>query len=402
MRKLILSLTLVALTTLAFGQKKVVRSAERSLKKGDYPEALTNIDAALQDAETGQDPNTHMVKGKIKTMMFETDESNDESTVATGREAYSAFERAMELDGNDRNSKIGKEIYKDVIPGMPENLMGQGVMRLKTTSLQKAIDKYEEDDLELAHSFFALAADIDPADTSIVFNAGYTANMIENHDAAKRYFTQLIEDEDYNKLNAYYFLIQIASGVEQDQEEAYRLVNQARADYPDDKGLQEFEIQLLLQLDKMDEALASIEEALAADPEDTAIRLRYGYLKEQAGDLEGALQEYKKTVESDPEFFEGNYYTGAIYLDRARAIITQVNNLADEEWEKRSDAMLKEADELYQSSVPYFTKASELKPENTEILEILFQIHTRLDNKAKAEEYNQRLITLLGPDWMEG
>lgn len=402
MRKLILSLTLAALTTVAFGQKKVVRSAERSLKKGDYQEALTDIDAALQDAETGQDPNTHMVKGKIKTMMFEADESNDESTVATGREAYAAFERAMQLDGNDRNSKIGKEIYKDVLPGMPENLQGEGIMRLKLQSLEKAIERYEEDDLELAHSFFSLAADIDPADTSIVFNAGYTANMIENHDAAKKYFAQLIEDEDYNKLNAYYFLIQIASGVDQDQDEAYRLVNEARAVYPDDKGLQEFEIQLLLQLDKMDEALASIESALESDPNDTAIRLRYGYLKEQSGDLEGALEEYKKTVEVDPDFFEGNYYTGAIYLDRARGIITEVNNLADEEWEKKSDSMLKEADDLYKNSVPYFTKASELKPENTEILEILFQIHTRLDNKAKAEEYNQRLIAILGPDWMEG
>lgn len=402
MRKLILSLTLVALTTVAFGQKKVVRSAERSFKKGEYQEALTNIDAALQDAETGQDPNTHMVKGKIKTMMFETDENNDESTVATGREAYAAFERAMELDGNNVDSKIGKEIYKDVLPGMPENLQGEGIMRLKATSLDKAIERYEEDDMDLAHSFFALAADIDPADTSIVFNAGYTANMIENHDAAKKYFTQLLEDEEYNKLNAYYFLIQIASGVEQDQEEAYRLVNEAREVYPDDKGLQEFEIQLLLQLDKMDEALASIENALESDPNDTAIRLRYGYLKEQSGDLEGALEEYKRTVETDPDFFEGNYYTGAIYLDRARSIITEVNNLADEEWEEKSDSMLKEADDLYKNSVPYFTKASELKPENTEILEILFQIHTRLNNEAKAEEYNQRLISILGPDWMEG
>ena len=402
MRKLILSLTLVALTTVAFGQKKVVRSAERNLKRGNHQEALTDIQAALQDADTGEDPNTHMVKGKIKTMMFEADSSNTESTVETGREAFSAFERAMMLDGNDKSSKIGKEIYKDVLPGMPANLQGEGVMRLKQTSLDKAIERYEDDDMELAHEFFALAADIDPADTSIVFNAGYTANMIENHEAAKKYFTQLLDNEDYDKLNAYYFLIQIASGIDKDQDEAYRLVNQAREIYPTDKGLQEFEIQLLLQLDKMDEALASIESALESDPDDTAIRLRYGYLKEQSGDMEGALEEYKRTVETDPDFFQGNFYTGAIYLDKARGIITDVNNLPDEEWEKRSGPMLKEADELYEKAVPYFTKASELEPENTEILEILFQIHTRLDNKEKADEYDQRLQALLGPDWMEG
>ncbi|MBS9524596.1 tetratricopeptide repeat protein [Litoribacter ruber] len=402
MRKLILSLVLVAFATGAFAQKKVVRSAERNFKKGQYEEALTDIEAALQSEETGDDPNTHMVKGKIKTMMFEQDENNNQETVSTGRNAYDSFEKAMELDGNDKSSKIGKEIYKEVLPGMPENLQGEGILRLKAASLEKAIERYEEDDMELAHEFFSLAADIDPADTSMVFNAGYTANMIEKYEPAKKYFTQLLDDEEYNKLNAYYFLIQIATSVDEDQEEAYRLVSEAREEYPTDKGLQEFEIQLLLQLDKMDEAMASIEKALEEDPNDTAIRLRYGYLKEQSGDLEGALEEYKKTVESDPEFFEGNFYAGAIYLDKARTIIADVNNLPDDEWEAKSDDMLKEADGYYESSIPYFTKASELQPENTEVLEILFQIHTRLKNTEKAEEYDQKLQELLGPDWMEG
>jgi len=402
MRKLVLSLVLVAFATVAFGQKKVVRSAERNLKKGQYEEALSDIETALQDESTGDDSKTYMVKGKIKTMMFETDENNDEGTVETGRTAYDAFDTALDKEGRDKSSKIGKEIYQEVIPGMPENLMGQGIMRLRQASLEKAIERYEEDDMELAHEFFALVADIDPSDTSNVFNAGYTANMVDKHDRAKKYFSQLLEHEEYNKLNAYYFLIQIASSVDEDQDEAYRLVSEAREEYPEDKGLQEFEIQLLIQLDKMDEAMASIEEALEEDPDDTAIRLRYGYLKEQSGDLEGALEQYKKSVESDPDFYEGNYYAGAVYLDKARGIISEVNNLPDEEWEAKSDKMLAEADELYENAVPYFERASELQPENTEVLEILFQIHTRLKNTAKAEEYDQRLQELLGPDWMEG
>jgi tetratricopeptide (TPR) repeat protein len=176
----------------------------------------------------------------------------------------------------------------------------------------------------------------------------------------------------------------------------------AREDYPEDKGLAEFEIQLLLQLDKMDEAMTSIESALQNDPDNPAIRLRYGYLKEKSGDMDGALDEYKKTVQADPEFFEGNYYAGAIYLDKARNIITEVNNLSDDEWEDKSGDMLAEADNLYEEALPYFTRASELQPDNTDIMEILFQIHTRLKNEEKAEEYNKKLSEKLGPDWMEG
>ena len=210
-----------------------------------------------------------------------------------------------------------------------------------------------------------------------------------------------MDNEEYNKLNAYYFLIQIASSEDKDQEEAYRLVTEARKVYPDDKGLAEFEIQLLLQLDKLDEAMASIKEALETDPENTAIRLRYGYLKEQSGDLDGALEEYRKTVETDPEFFEGNYYAGAVYLDQAREIINEVNDLSDQEWESKSEGLLAKADSLYEEAIPYFTKASELQPENTEILKILHSVHVRLKNESKAQEYDMKLRELIGPDWAE-
>ncbi|HLT06551.1 MAG TPA: tetratricopeptide repeat protein [Cyclobacteriaceae bacterium] len=399
MRKLILSLALVGIATVAFGQKKVVKSAERNLNRGNLQEAYTEVQAALQDAETGNQSDTYLLKGKIEAKMFAADSSNTEETLSLGRTAYGSFQKTMELENGDSSSKVGKEVYKAYMDGVPDNLQGQGVLFLKQASFVKAIDRYEDDDMELAAGFFGLAADIDPADTSIVFNAGYTANNVGDFEAAKKYFTQLLNVEDYNKLNAYYFLIQIASAEDKDQEEAYRLVNEAREIYPTDKGLAEFEIQLLLQLNKMDEAMASIKTALESDPDNTAIRLRYGYLKEQSGDLKGALEEYKKTVETDPNFFEGNYYAGAVYLDNAREIINEVNNLDDKEWEAKSDSMLAEADNLYKEAVPYFTKASELQPENTEILRILYQVHTRLKNEDKAQEYDKKLQQLVGPDW---
>ena len=399
MRKLILSLALVGIATVAFGQKKVVRSAERNMNRGNLQEAYTEVQAALQDAGTGSQSDTYLLKGKIETKMFAADSSNTEETLSLGRTALGSFQKTMELESQDSSSKVGKEVYKAYMDGIPDNLQGQGVLFLKQTSFNKAIDRYEDDDIELAAGFFGLAADIDPADTSLVFNAGYTANNIGDFPAAKKYFTQLLQNDEYNKLNAYYFLIQIASSEDKDQEEAYRLVNEAREIYPTDKGLAEFEIQLLLQLNKMDEAMASIKSALESDPDNTAIRLRYGYLKEQSGDLTGALEEYKKTVEADPNFFEGNYYAGAVYLDNAREIINEVNNLDDKEWEAKSDTMLAEADKLYEEAVPYFTKAAELQPENTEIMRILFQVHTRLKDEAKAQEYDKKLQELIGPDW---
>lgn len=402
MKKLILSLALVGIaTTLAFGQKKVVSSADRNMKRGNLEQAYDEIKAAIENPETADLSTTFLLKGKIETLMFEKDSSNTMETLDYGISAKESFMTVFEKEGRDSTTKVSKELFKEVLPDMPENFQGQGIYRLKNASFNKALERYEEEDMELAFEFFALAADLDPKDTSIVFNAGYVGNMVGESQRSKKYFTSLLDIKEYNKLNAYYFLIQIASAEENNPQEAYRLVSEARKIYADDKGLAEFEIQLLLQLDKMEEAMTSIESALKNDPNNTAILLRYGYLKEKSGDIDGALTEYKKTVAVDPDFFEGNYYAGALYLEKARNIITEINNLSDDDWDKKSPIMMKEADDLYSEALPYFTRASGLRPDNTDIMEILYQIHTRLKNDAKVEEYNKKLSEKLGAGWMD-
>jgi tetratricopeptide (TPR) repeat protein len=402
MKKLILSMALVAVSTLAFAQKKVVNSADKNFKKGDLEVALSEIETALESPETKDDPNTTLLKAKIQTKLFEKDEDITQATVDLGRSAFASFNKTMQMVDNDKNSKVGKEVYKDDLPGMvPENLRPYSVNTLKNAAFNKAIQTYEVDDYEMAYEFFALSAEIDPADTTSIFNAGYLANDLGKFEEAKAQFNKLLKMEEYNKLNAYYFLIQIASGEDKNPELAYEYVSKARKDFPEDKTLSEFEVQLLLQMNKMDEALISVKDALEDDPNNSGLLLRYGYLLEQSGDLEGALEQYKKSVEVDPKFFEGNYYAGAIYLDRARGILADVNNLSDDEWDKKAEGMGKQADQLYRDAVPYFTRASELRPDSAEILEILYNVHVRLKNTAEAEKYNQRLTSILGADWME-
>lgn len=395
-------MVLVGATTLAFGQKKVVRSAEKNFKNGDYATALSEVETALQDPETGSDPETTLLKAQIQLGMFATDSSNTMENLEVGNNSYESFMKAFEMGDGDKTSGIGKDIFEEDIPGAPENLRPNSINKLKNVAFDKAIVQYNEEDYEMAYEFFNLAGEIDPTDTTIHYNAGFLANDLGRTEDAKRHFSTLLDIEGYNKLNAYYFMIQILSTEDKDPEAAYAMVTRAKEEYPSDKDLSTYEIQLLLQLNKMDEAMAQIKTALESDPNNTALLLRSGYLKEQAGDMEGALADYKKSVEVDPQFFEGNYYAAALLIEKAREILNELNGLSDEEWEKRSESMGKEANEYYADAVTYFESALEIKPEDTGIMEILFQIHTRLKNDAKAEEYNKKLIELLGPNWMEG
>lgn len=401
MKKLILSLALIGATSLAFGQKKVVRSAEKNYKSGNLVEALTDVNAALEDPETSGDPEVYLLKARIQTKLFGSDSTNTESNLEIGKEALTTFNETFEVAGGDKTDGVGEEVYTEDMLGVPDNLRPYSIFTLKNTAFDKAIERYNNEDFEMAYSFFDLAGEVDLTDTTVHYNAGFLANDLGNTEDAKRHFGYLLDVEEYNKLNAYYFMVQILSA-EQDPEGAFDIITRGREDYPDDKVLAEYEIQLLLQLNKMDEAMAQIKEALQNDPENTGILLRSGYLKEQAGDLDGALEDYKKSVEIDPEFYQGNFYTGALMLERARGILNELNSLSDEEWEKRSESMGKEADGYYNDAIPYFERAVAVEPENTEVMTILFQIHTRLKNEAEAEKYNAKLIELLGPNWMEG
>ena len=255
--------------------------------------------------------------------------------------------------------------------------------------------------MEMSYEFFNLAGEIDKTDSTIHYNAGYLANDLGRFTDAKRHFGYLFELPTYNKINAYYFMVQILSTEEKNPEAAFALVTKALAEYPNDKVLAEYEIQLLLQLNKMDEAMTQINSALAKDPNNPGLLLRSGYLKEQGGDIEGALVDYKKSVEVDPKFFEGNYYTGALILEKSRGILAELNSLSDAEWEKRSKEMGTQADELYKMAVPYFTKALEIKADNTDIMIILFQIYTRLKNTAEMNAMNAKISAILGANWQE-
>ena len=402
MKKLVLSLALVAVASLAFGQKKVVKEAEKGFKSGNLEAALVAIDAATTNPETSADPATFMVKAQIHTKIFGRDSSNTMETLKAGNEALATYNKTFEMAGSSKTSTVGKLVYADELAGIPENLRPYSIITLKNVAFDKALERYNEDDMEMSYEFFNLAGEIDKADSTIHYNAGFLANDLGRFEDAKRHFGYLFEIPSYNKTNAYYFMVQILSTEEKNPEAAFALVSKARAEYPNDKVLAEYEIQLLLQLNKMDEAMAQIKDALANDPNNSGLLLRFGYLKEQGGDFDGALAEYKKSVEVDPNFFEGNYYTGALMLEKSRSILAELNSLSDAEWEKRSPEMGKQADELYKQAVPYFTKALEIKPENTDIMIILFQVHTRLKNTAEVNALNAKISAILGANWQDG
>lgn len=72
---------------------------------------------------------------------------------------------------------------------------------------------------------------------------------------------------------------------------------------------------LLLKLDRLDEAEAVFQEAVALRPDNSQPYTQLGHVARQRGDLESARDWYKKAVQIAPDKFNQNYRLGITYYD---------------------------------------------------------------------------------------
>ncbi|MDP2039628.1 MAG: methyltransferase, partial [Algoriphagus sp.] len=131
MKKLILSMVLIGATTLAFGQKKVIKEAEKGFKSGNLESAMAAINAASTNPETSGDPATFLLKAQIETKIFGTDSSNTAETVQKGFTALETFKKTFEMAGGNKNAGVGKLVYEDELVGVPINLRPFSIITLK-------------------------------------------------------------------------------------------------------------------------------------------------------------------------------------------------------------------------------------------------------------------------------
>lgn len=81
-----------------------------------------------------------------------------------------------------------------------------------------------------------------------------------------------------------------------------------KAKYRYHRGLAYFELQQYAA------ARQDFERTLAMEGEDADLYVKLGFLKQQEKDLHGALADYSKAIEFNPNFAQPYYYRGLIYL----------------------------------------------------------------------------------------
>ena len=381
MKRLLIMLAVIAMVGVSYGQKKPkINQALKEMQDGNLGAAKEIIDDAIEYEKTMDDGKTWYYRGLIYSALDTTTNPEYQNLVDDPlKVAMAAFAKADEM--NKGNSDY---FLNDPVTMLPTP-KSQQLSNLWAYYLNKGVESYQADDIEGAVYNFDRTTVVLPEDTTGYIYAASAAQTMQDYDRAAKYYYTLINDLNYQSADTYNALLYIETQVNKDNEKALELAREAKQAFPNDSRFAKTEINLLIQMGKADEARAGLEQAIAAEPNNPDLYFSLGVMNEELGDKEGALKAYEKSVEVDPNYFNGNYNLAVLKYNQAVELLKERNNLgisaADQKKAREMDA---EINEKLKQALPVWEKVNQLEPNNKQTLETLQYIYVQLKMNDKA------------------
>jgi tetratricopeptide (TPR) repeat protein len=413
MKKLFLTLGLCIAVSVAYGQKRAVADALRLATDAqpNIGEARTKIKAALENAETKNDPKTWFTAGKIESIVIDGEISKQIVTAKQPDEAvlygalenlYPYFLKAYELDNlPNEKGKIKPKYTKDMRIILKADLpyyINAGAYFFEKQDFKKTYHFFNEyveisdskllkeeekakktndpvpvDSNYIMANHYAAVASSQLNDPALAFAAMKRART---QDYKQEEIIQYLAEEYKNAKDTANFEITLGEGLALFPKEAYFLFNL---------------INTYIQTGRNEKALEHLNMAIAGDPNnanlyDVAGRIYESNLK----DSEKAEEYFIKSVELDGENAETQSNLGRIYFNQAVNQVDVANSIQDA---KKYNEEKEKAHEFFRKALPYFEKSLQLNPDVQETKVALRNIYYNLNMGEKLAEIEKLLET---------
>ena len=383
MKKTFLTLAVAAslaagLPTLVAAQTSAVTNAILNQRSGLLDKARTDIDKAIVNEKTSGKAKTWFVRGDIYQRMMESPIYMKQLQPGEGlQKAYESYNKTVELDTKDG------EFGKQAVAGL-DGLYGR--------AFNDAVNSYNAKDYDKAISSYKLASQIRPQDTTAVLYSAYASEAKQDFAGAKASYSQLV-GMNYKSVNLYARMLQIARQ-EKNDAEAAKVLQQALAAYPTNKGFMLEDLNMSLANGKGDDALNKINKTIAADPGNSNLYAVRGSMYDQQKKSDLALADYRKAVELDPNNFDAQFNLGVYNYNRAADAYTKASKMDLKAYQVSGKKLETDGKKYFEASVPYFEKALQLQPDDRNTLTSLQKVYFRLGRSADSERLNAKLQTL--------
>jgi tetratricopeptide (TPR) repeat protein len=383
MKKLITYLFVCFISFSAFAQNANVNQAERSLKEGDLAKAKEAIDEAQANEKTKDAARTLYTLAQVYQAITLSDEPQYASMKSD------AFNKS--LDG-----------FKKIIASEKENstyyiLASEGLNSFWGANFNKAAELFNDGEFEESSVYFKKAALIQPNDTTTLLFGGFAAQQSDDYDLALSNFNKLVA-MNYEDLDVYRALIYMQRVHLEDSEKALATVQKAKKAFPTDTDLAREEINILVELDRLDDALGSLEEAVKNDPTNELYFYNIGIIYDNQQNFEKAEANYKKVIELKPNHFEANFNLAAIYYNKAVEILAEANAMDLDEYQAKGKQIEAKAKVEFEKALPFLETAHNITQDDISAAQTLQTVYAQLGMTAKSEAMAKKIIAIGGGD----
>ena len=368
-KAILIIIAAMGLSLNGMAQDTYVTSAKVALTEKKYDEAKEDIDKAMTNPETKEKPKALLAKVQIYFAMQDDDKFKASNPY---REGTQALFKLIEVKPDYEKSTVdqyllvaGYHFYNDGVRAYNDKKLADASDYMKSVMKISGMKRFEKLPPEQLKKIDTIAAN---ADQILASSAYYLAK----YDEAIPLLTA-VKNNPITRIPSVYECLIDAYNRQNNKTEALATIQEARKAFPDDVTIRNYELNYYIQSGKDDEMVKKLEDASAKDPNnpDLLFNIATTYLR-MAGAKDGKKPEnaaeliaksedaFQKALKISPDNAEYNYNFGALYYNQATDYNEQMNAITgtSDADQKKYDNMKAQRDAMFAKSIPYFEKAS--------------------------------------------
>lgn len=403
MKRIIFALMLLTGFISSYAQKANVNKAKNKalMDNPDFAGAREAILPALKDSITKNDPNTWYVAGLIgnkendallqKAMLNQSFDQDAKGNAII--ESYKYFMVCDSLDNlPDKKGKVHPRFEREIKDKLKEyytlqqNLVSYGAYLFDKKRYADVVKTF---DIYLEIPTLKMMKNEIPMDSNyykIAYYDGIAASSAGMHDHAIKIFESL-KDKNYEPISVYQMLYQEYAD-KKDTVDFVKTLQEGFEKFPKEGWFLQNLINYYIYSGKTDLALKNLDTAIQREPNIAQYYLVKGNLEESIGNADLARPAFDKAIELDPKLADAYSGIGRLYYNKAVKILQDANNIKDI---KLYNEAQKKAEDIFRQSLPFFQKASELKPNDIDTKKTLKALYYRLKMDKEFEAISKEI-----------